>query len=61
MLIALTQAARVQTVHLLMLKNISIGKDSICVWLGDNINGTSWSKKFYFIYWIIAMIFFSRT
>lgn len=37
MLMALTQAARVQTLHLLMLENISIGKDSICVWLGDNI------------------------
>lgn len=37
MLMAFTQAARVQTLHLLMLENISIGKDSICVWLGDNI------------------------
>lgn len=33
----LTQAARVQTLHLLMLRNISIGKHSISVWLWDNI------------------------
>jgi len=37
MLMALTQAARVQTLHLLMLRNISIGEDSISVWLGGNI------------------------
>lgn len=37
MLMALTQAARVQTLHLLVLKNICIGETSICVSLGDNI------------------------
>ena len=37
MLMALTQAARVQTLHLLMLRNISIGEDDISIWLGDNI------------------------
>ena len=37
MLMALTQAARVQTLHLLVLRNISIKEDSISVWLGDNI------------------------
>ncbi|XP_045101891.1 uncharacterized protein LOC123498642 [Portunus trituberculatus] len=37
MLMALTQAARVQTLHLLVLKNIRIGETSICVSLGDNI------------------------
>lgn len=37
MLMALTQAARVQTLHLLVLNNISIGETSICVSLGDNI------------------------
>ena len=37
MLMALTQASRVQTLHLLVLRNISIGEDSISVWLGGNI------------------------
>ena len=37
MLMALTQAARVQTLHLLVLKNISIGDDSITIWLGGNL------------------------
>lgn len=37
MLMALTQAARVQTLHLLVLKNISIQENSISVWLGGNI------------------------
>lgn len=37
MLMALTQAARVQTLHLLVLDNICIGETSICVSLGDNI------------------------
>lgn len=37
MLMALTQAARVQTLHLLGLKNISIGQDSITMCLGGNI------------------------
>ncbi|XP_076050324.1 uncharacterized protein LOC143030933 [Oratosquilla oratoria] len=37
MLMALTQAARVQTLHLLVLKNISIKEEAISVWLGDNI------------------------
>lgn len=37
MLIALTQAARVWTLHFLMLRNISIGENSISVWLSDNI------------------------
>lgn len=37
MLMALTQAARVQTLHLLVLKNISIGEHSVSVWLGGNI------------------------
>lgn len=36
MLIALTQAARVQTLHLLVLKHIRIKEDAISVWLGDN-------------------------
>lgn len=37
MLMALTQAARVQTLHLLVLKNITIEEHSISVWLGGNI------------------------
>ena len=37
MLMVLTQAARVQTFHLLVLKNISIGEDYIPVWLRGNI------------------------
>lgn len=37
MLMALTQAARVQTLHLLVLRNIDIGVDSISVELGGNI------------------------
>lgn len=37
MLLALTQAARVQTLHLLLLKDIIIGKDFICMWLAGNI------------------------
>ncbi|XP_076036398.1 uncharacterized protein LOC143022180 [Oratosquilla oratoria] len=37
MLMALTQAARVQTLHLLVLKNIRIKEEAISVWLGDNI------------------------
>lgn len=37
MLMALTQAARVQTLHLLMIKGISLGEESISVYLGDNI------------------------
>lgn len=37
MLMALTQAARVQTLHLLVLSGIRIGKDSISVRLGGNI------------------------
>ena len=37
MLMALTQAARVHTLHLLLLWDVRIGKDSICVWLGGNI------------------------
>lgn len=37
MLMALTQAARVQTLHLLVLKNISIMEDSISICLGGNI------------------------
>lgn len=36
-LMALTQAARVQTLHLLMLKDISIGDNHISVMLGGNI------------------------
>ena len=36
MLMTLTQATRVQTLHLLILKDI-ISKKSICVWLGSNI------------------------
>ena len=35
---ALMQEVRVQTLHLLMLKVITIGKNSICVWLGGNNN-----------------------
>lgn len=37
LLMAITQAARVQTLHLLVLKNISIGEGHISVWLGGNI------------------------
>lgn len=37
MLMALTQAARVQTLHLLMIKGISLGEESILIYLGDNI------------------------
>nr|XP_027214719.1 uncharacterized protein LOC113807610 [Penaeus vannamei] len=37
MLMALTQAARVQTLHLLVIKNMKIKQDNICVWLGGNI------------------------
>ncbi|XP_042877619.1 uncharacterized protein LOC122256772 [Penaeus japonicus] len=37
MLLALTQAARVQTLHLLILKAIIIGKDFICMWLAGNV------------------------
>ena len=37
MLMALTQAARVQTLHLLVLDNICIGETTICVSLGGNI------------------------
>ena len=37
MLMALTQAARVQTLHLLVLDNIGFSETSICVSLGDNI------------------------
>ncbi|XP_050706772.1 uncharacterized protein LOC126992159 [Eriocheir sinensis] len=37
MLMALTQAARVQTLHLLLLGDIRIRQDYICVWLGGNI------------------------
>lgn len=37
MLMSLTQAARVQTLHLLVLKHISIGEDSITLRLGGSI------------------------
>ncbi|XP_063889338.1 uncharacterized protein LOC135116055 [Scylla paramamosain] len=37
MLMALMQAARVQTLHLLMLRNIAFGEDSVSVLLGGNI------------------------
>ncbi|XP_045101334.1 uncharacterized protein LOC123498236 [Portunus trituberculatus] len=37
MLMAFMQAARLQTLYLLVLKNICIGETSICVSLGDNI------------------------
>lgn len=37
MLMALTQAARIQTLHCLLLQNISFGQDSVCVWLGETI------------------------
>ena len=37
MLMALTIAARVQTLHLLMLKNIVFGENTVDVWLGGNI------------------------
>ena len=37
MLMALTLVARVQTLHLLMLKNIVFGEKFVDVWLGDNI------------------------
>lgn len=37
MLMALTQAARVQTLHCLLLRDIRIGQDSVCVLLGENI------------------------
>ena len=37
MLMALTQAARIQTLHLLLLKNIAFGENSVTVMLGDNI------------------------
>lgn len=37
MLMALTQAARVQTLHLLLLENIAFGEDSVSVLLGGNI------------------------
>ncbi|XP_071547680.1 uncharacterized protein [Panulirus ornatus] len=36
-LMALTQAARIQTLHYLLLKNINFGQDSVCVWLGETI------------------------
>lgn len=36
-LLALTLAARVQTIHLLMLRNIVLGVDSVDIWLGGNI------------------------
>ena len=35
--IAFTQAAGVQTLNLLLSKNIIFGKDLICLWLGDII------------------------
>lgn len=37
MLMALTQAARIQTLHLLLLRDINIRKDSISVWLGGSL------------------------
>lgn len=37
MLMALTQAARIQTLHCLCLQNINFGQDSVCVWLGETI------------------------
>lgn len=37
MLMALTQAARVQTLRLLLLGDIRIRQDYICVWLGGNM------------------------
>ena len=37
MLMALMQAARAQTLHLLLFANIDIKEDSISVWLGGNI------------------------
>lgn len=37
MLMALSQAARLQTLHLLLFENIQIKKDSISVWLGGNV------------------------
>ena len=37
MLMALTQAARIQTLHLLLLDNISFGVDTVTIWLGGNI------------------------
>ncbi|MPC24024.1 hypothetical protein E2C01_017094 [Portunus trituberculatus] len=43
MLMALTQAACVQSLHLLVLKEISIGEDSITMWLGGNIK-QCWPK-----------------
>lgn len=37
MLMALTQAARIQTLHLLLLDNISFGGNTVTLWLGGNI------------------------
>ena len=37
MLMAMTQAARIQTLHLLLLVNIAFGKESVSVLLGGNI------------------------
>lgn len=37
MLMALMEVARVQTLHLLLLRDICIGNDSVYVWLGGNI------------------------
>lgn len=37
MLMALTQAARIQTLHLLLLDKISFGVNTVTLWLGGNI------------------------
>ena len=37
MLMAMTQAARIQTLHLLLLVNIAFGEETVSVLLGDNI------------------------
>lgn len=37
MLMALTQAARIQTLHCLLRRNINFEQDSVCVWFGETL------------------------